>query len=131
MYVECSIKNGVRQMVMYGLKCIEIMYGIIYSMLYCFEPVHYCSFDFTPSGRPHGTYEIVKYEWVSMQSKSLFSGPSLYMARITHMLFVYCLSFFCLAQMANLQTCTGLAGFAWQKIEHICDFFLNLEYLTW
>ena len=41
-----------------------------------------------PSGRAHGTYEIEKYEWVSMERKLLFSGHSLYMPWITHMLFV-------------------------------------------
>ena len=40
------------------------------------------------SGRAHGTYEIEKYEWVSMERKYLFSGPGLYMPWITHMLFV-------------------------------------------
>ena len=41
-----------------------------------------------PSGRADGTYEIEKYEWESMERKLLFSGPSLYMPWITHMLFV-------------------------------------------
>jgi hypothetical protein len=36
----------------------------------------------------HGTYEIEKYQWVSMERKLIFSGPSLYMPRITHMFFV-------------------------------------------
>ena len=35
-----------------------------------------------------GTYEIEKYEWVSMERKFLFSGPSLYVPWITHMFFV-------------------------------------------
>ena len=35
---------------------------------------------------PHGdgTSEIVKYEWVSMERKESFSGPTLYMSWITH-----------------------------------------------
>ena len=33
---------------------------------------------------PLGSYEIVKYELVSMERKKLFSGPSLYMPWITH-----------------------------------------------
>ena len=41
-----------------------------------------------PSGRAHGTYEIEKYEWVSMERKLLYSDPILFMARITHVLFV-------------------------------------------
>ena len=41
-----------------------------------------------PSGRAHGTYEIEKNEWESMERKQLSSGPSLYMPWITHMLFV-------------------------------------------
>ena len=40
----------------------------------------------------HGTFEIVKYEWVLKERKLLFSGPSLYIPWITHMLFVCGLS---------------------------------------
>ena len=38
-----------------------------------------------PSGGPHGTYEIIKYEWVPVERKSFFLVPvQLYMPWITH-----------------------------------------------
>ena len=64
-------------------------------LLYCRPTVQTVQFveciewrSHAPSAIAHGTYEIEKYEWVSMERKQLFSGPSLYMPWITHMLFV-------------------------------------------
>ena len=63
--------------------------------------------------------EIVKSEWVSMERKSLFYGPGLYMPRIKHMLFVDLNDNFSCKENKNFsQRSLIMLGFMWGSSPH-------------